>query len=65
MGHQNQTYNGKDHGQGAERNGIEQFLEDDTMRGDIVEPYSLQYFRDNLVLGKASSRLDILFNDQD
>ena len=64
-GHQNQTYDSKDHGQGVKRNGIEQFLEDDTMRGDIVEPHSLQYFQDNLVLGKATSHLDILFNDQD
>ena len=28
-GDQNQTYDGKDHRQGAKRNGIEQFLEDD------------------------------------
>ena len=64
-GDQNQTYDGKDHSQGAKWNGIEQFLEDNTMRGDIVKPHSLQYFQDNLVLSKATSHLNILFNNQD
>ena len=64
MGHQNKTYNGKDHSQCAKGNGIEQFLKDDTMRGDVVKPHSLQYFRNNLVLGKATSGLDVLFNNQ-